>query len=78
MRKFISSLQVPTYNNFQHYYFQDILSMLSKKYISHHYVIEYLQKLEDLALMSEEKTYREEMFEEEMDNIHVMGAETKI
>jgi hypothetical protein len=28
--------------------------------------------------VTEEKTFREEMFEEEMDNIHVMGAETKI
>lgn len=49
MRKFISNLQVPTYDNFQHYYFQDILSMLSRKYIGHRYVIEYLQKLEDLS-----------------------------
>jgi hypothetical protein len=54
------------------------MSMLSRKYIGHRYVIEYLQKLEDLSQVTEEKTYREEMFEEEMDNIHVMGAETKI
>ena len=49
MRKFISNLQVPTYHNFQHYYFQDVLSMLSKKYIGHRYVIEHLKKLEDLS-----------------------------
>jgi hypothetical protein len=49
MRKFVSNLQVPTYDNFQHYYFQDVLSMLSRKYIGHRYVIEYLQKLEDLS-----------------------------
>jgi hypothetical protein len=49
MRKFVSNLQVPTYDNFLHYYFQDVLSMLSRKYIGHRYVIEYLQKLEDLS-----------------------------
>jgi len=49
MRKFVSNLQVPTYDNFQHYYFQDVLSMLSRRYIGHRYVIEHLQELEDLS-----------------------------
>lgn len=78
MRKFISDLQVPTYDNFQHYFFQDVLSLLSKRYIAHLYVIEHLQKLDDLSQITEEKAFREEMFEEEMDNIHIIGAETKI
>jgi hypothetical protein len=41
-------------------------------------VIEHLQKLDDLSQITEEKAFREEMFEEEMDNIHIIGAETKI
>jgi hypothetical protein len=28
--------------------------------------------------VSEENAFREEMFEEEIDNLHVMGAEAKI
>ena len=45
-RSFISSLQIPTYQNFSKYYFQDILSCLEKKYIQHQYVIEELQAMD--------------------------------
>lgn len=46
VRNFIAHMQVPSYFSFQKYYYQDVLTVLSKKYISHRYVLEFLKNME--------------------------------
>lgn len=44
---FISHLQVPTYHRFQKYYFQDIISMLCKKYLQSKFYMEMIDKIKE-------------------------------
>lgn len=46
LRMFLSSLQLPCYNNFSHYCFQDILSCLLRKLLIHEQMIEELKQLQ--------------------------------
>jgi len=46
VRNFIAHMQVPVYHSFTRYYYQDILNVLSKKYIGHKYVLESLKNME--------------------------------
>lgn len=46
VRNFIAHMQVPSYFSFSKYYYQDVVTVLSKKYIAHRCVLEYLNNME--------------------------------
>lgn len=46
VRHFIAQLQVPCYGGFAKYYFQDVLIILSKRFIAHRYVVEQLKNMD--------------------------------
>lgn len=78
---FISHLQVPTYHRFQKYYFQDIISMLCKKYLQSKFYIEMIDKEKGQMTenqMVEFKEDKEREFEDEIDDIQVKALEEKI
>ena len=78
---FISHLQVPTYFRFQKYYFQDIISMLCKKYLQSKFYMEMIDKIKDQMTenqMVEFKMDKEREFDDEIDDIQVKALEEKI
>ena len=79
-RKFIASLQIPTYFTFTKYYFQDILSCLVKKYLQHEYVIEELKLMEIEDPLEYIHFFKEieEQYEHVIDDINKKAKDNKI
>lgn len=81
LRLFIAHLQVPCYGGFARYYFQDVLIILSKRYIAHRYVLEQLKQIgvrEKPEEVAAEKERRELRFDEEIIDIQRKAVNDKI